>query len=142
MKKSVLALLVPLIGGIPTTSHAGFIDNYSLWRGYSERDQMSYLIGALDSWSQPTGPEDEAWRVARRTGVSNCMLEQNITVAMLLEIVNGHYKDFKADWRISPSSVLVEELQGICLLEINKARKAGGLEPWERNPRQITKDTP
>jgi hypothetical protein len=123
-------------------AHAVYVENYSDWKAITVEAQTSYLVGALDGWLQSSDKGEPVWVVARRKGLKTCLYEQKITAPMLLELVSKHYERFNADWRLPPAPVLFDVLQGMCLVDINRERKAVGLAPWDRKPPQISKDIP
>jgi hypothetical protein len=141
MIQQLCKLAVVLSALIPTAVYAGYVNNYSDWKRATQPFQAVYLQGVIDGWlSRTTG--EPPWVVARRKGLNKCLTKQKIDGAMLADAVNSHYQAHKADWRVSPSVVLEETIQGICLADINSERAAVGLAPWERKPDQISKDAP
>jgi hypothetical protein len=97
--------------------------------------------GTIDGWFLEA-PGVPKWMLIRDKALIECIVSQNINNMMMVEIVNSHYAKHKLDWRISPAVVLQEELQGICLANINKARLQAGLLPLKRHAAQISKDAP
>lgn len=127
---------------IPCAAFAGYVQNFSDWKQAPPELQGSYLQGVLDGWLQGSDRGESSWITARRKGLNKCLSEQKIDHTMLIESVNSHYKAHNADWRLPPSVVLKDVVQGICLADINSERAAIGLDPWERKPAQISKDSP
>lgn len=141
MKKITLGIATALLTLGPLDATASFLRNYTEWKKLTSSQKVAFIAGVWDGWLTPTQNE-EPWQAARRDGLSNCVKSQEFTGQMLVDLVNNHYKEHKADWRVEPAVVFQESIQGVCLLDINKSLSASGLATWERHPEQITKDAP
>ena len=123
-----------------SSANAMFVSNYAKWKQLAPETQSAYLAGAMDSWTRTSARGEPAWFEPQRTGINACIRTQEIHAGMLVELVNGHYKAYPADWRLPPASVLQDVVMGTCLADVNKERAKIGLAPWERKTGQISKD--
>lgn len=122
------------------TAHAAYISNYAAWRESSSESKQAYLAGVLDSWTRTSTPGEPDWFQAQRTGINKCLREQRIHTGMLMDLVEKHYTDFPADWRLHPAGVLKYVVMNTCLADVNEEREKAGYSPWARESGQMSKD--
>ncbi|KAB1086511.1 hypothetical protein F4V91_08770 [Neorhizobium galegae] len=135
---SLLAVFVSL--AVPTGADAMFVANYASWKKMPPALQEGYLIGVMDGWTRTSTRGEQPWMKAQRTGINKCMREQEISSAMLVNLVNSHYSAHTADWRVPPAIVVKDVIMGTCLADVNSEREKAGYSAWERQPTQISKD--
>lgn len=135
---SKFAVIVSVL--LPSIASASYVTNYSRWKEIPPPEQAAYLAGVMDEWTRTSTPGEQPWLQPMRTGINKCIREQLISAEMLVDLVNAHYKAHTPDWRLNPAVVLTNIVTGTCLADVNSERAKVGLEPWERQPPQISKD--
>ncbi|WP_426232135.1 hypothetical protein [Pararhizobium sp. DWP3-4] len=133
-----LALILSVIA--PSLAHAMFVANYASWKKGPPEVQQAYLVGVIDDWAGTSTPGEPPWMKAQRTGVIKCIRERGISATMLVDLVNTHYKNYTADWRVPPAIVVKDVLMATCLADVNIEREKAGFSPWERKNAQISRD--
>lgn len=113
------------------TALSDYVDNYGAWKMLNQIQKHSYATGLFDAiTNEPipyASPDVENSVRAKNEGLKNCALAQNLTSAMLSEIIEESYRLSTAAWANKPVIQLHNGLLPLCKPYINFQRKMKGL---------------
>lgn len=126
MSRSVLCAGFSIFFAV--SASAQFLNSYTAWRELSPSAKLAFAAGAWDRgaiWRT----NFDAFSKADYNGLKACAAAAQLTPAVLVEILDKHYKDNQSDWDKGPALILEHALiKNVCKKFVNGARDLAGLK--------------
>jgi len=105
----------------------GFVNNRTQWDNLTAEARIGYVQALNDSLNYSFVDDTLVNALAKR-GRTQCLIDQNLTASMLVDLINTAYQDEQSQL-LPPSAVYVLRITSICRDYINRSRQEFGLGP-------------